>query len=58
MKDQKWESEAEIAARLRSIAEELRQQRRAGSNQLSSRSERLHVEPAAAKGPRLPRPKR
>ena len=40
MKDQKWESEAEIAARLRSIAEELRQQRLAGSDPLSSRSER------------------
>jgi hypothetical protein len=58
MKDQKWESEAEIAARLRSIAEELRQQRLAARSPLSSRPERLPSEPAAARTPRTLRPKR
>jgi hypothetical protein len=58
MKDQKWESEAEIAARLRSITEELRQQRLSGQSPLMTRAERLPSEAAASKLRRPTRPKR
>jgi hypothetical protein len=58
MKDQKWESEAEIAARLRSITEELRQQRLAGRTPLLSRSEPVRTESPDTGAPRTRRPKR